>query len=80
VVGVFGVADLACDLGMPVTMRWPWVAMASFVVVLLVLALGHRWSMINRVVRPPIRAFHTFLRGLDSLLTLLLVRTDYFIR
>ena len=38
-------ADLACDLGKPVTMRWTWVAMASFVVVLLVLALGHRWSM-----------------------------------
>ena len=35
---------------------------------------------LNRVVRPPIRAFHTFLRGLDSLLTLLLVRTDYFVR
>jgi len=26
-------------------MRRPWVAMASFVVVLLVLALGHRWSV-----------------------------------
>ena len=38
-------ADLTGDLGKPVTMRWPWVAMASFVVVLLVLALGHRWSM-----------------------------------
>jgi len=41
------VADLACDLGTgaKVTMRRPWVAMASFVVVLLVLALGHRWSV-----------------------------------
>ena len=38
-------ADLAGDLGKPVTMRRPWVAMASFVVVLLVLALGHRWSV-----------------------------------
>ena len=40
-------ADLACDLGTgaKVTMRRPWVAMASFVVVLLVLALGHRWSV-----------------------------------
>jgi hypothetical protein len=47
VVGVFGVVDLACDLGTVarVTMRRPWVAMASFVVVLLVLALGHRWSV-----------------------------------
>jgi hypothetical protein len=26
-------------------MRRPWVAMASFVAVLLVLALGHRWSV-----------------------------------
>jgi hypothetical protein len=26
-------------------MRWPWVGMASFVAVLLVLALGHRWSV-----------------------------------
>jgi len=41
------VADLACDLGTVarVTMRRPWVAMASFVAVLLVLALGHRWSV-----------------------------------
>jgi len=47
VVGVFGVADLACNLGTVarVTMRRPWVAMASFVAVLLVLALGHRWSV-----------------------------------
>ena len=39
--------DLAYDLGTVarVTMRRPWVAMASFVVVLLVLALGHRWSV-----------------------------------
>ena len=27
------------------TMRRPWVGMASFVAVLLVLALGHRWSV-----------------------------------
>jgi len=41
------VADLACNLGTVarVTMRRPWVAMASFVAVLLVLALGHRWSV-----------------------------------
>jgi hypothetical protein len=26
-------------------MRWPWVVHASFVAVLLVLALGHRWSV-----------------------------------
>jgi hypothetical protein len=26
-------------------MRWPWVVRASFVAVLLVLALGHRWSV-----------------------------------
>ena len=26
------------------TMRRPWIGMASFVAVLLVLALGHRWS------------------------------------
>jgi len=26
------------------TMRQPWIGMASFVAVLLVLALGHRWS------------------------------------
>jgi hypothetical protein len=47
VVGVFGVAALACDLGTlaRVTMRRPWVAIASFVVVLLVLALGHRCSV-----------------------------------
>ena len=47
VVGSFGVADLAGDLGTVarVTMRRPWVAMASFVAVLLVLALGHRWSV-----------------------------------
>ena len=40
-------ADLACNLGTVarVTMRRPWVAMASFVAVLLVLALGHRWSV-----------------------------------
>ena len=45
-VGVFGVAHLACDLGAVarVTMRRLWVAMASVVAVLLVLALGHRWS------------------------------------
>ena len=37
-VGVFGVADLACNLGTVarVTMRRPWVAMASFIAVLLV--------------------------------------------
>jgi len=42
-----GVADLACDLGKvaKVTMQRPWVAMAGFVAVLLVVALGHRWSM-----------------------------------
>src|SRR5262249_50687054 len=47
VVGFFGVVDLACDLGTVarVTMRRPWVAMDAFVVVLLVLALGHRWSL-----------------------------------
>jgi hypothetical protein len=47
VVRVFGVADLACDLGTVarVTMQRPWVAMASFVAVLLVVALGHRWSV-----------------------------------
>ena len=47
VVGIFGLADLACNLGTVarVTMRRPWVAMASFVAVLLVLALGHRWSV-----------------------------------
>jgi len=28
-----------------VTMRPPWVGMTSFVAVLLVLALGHRWSV-----------------------------------
>src|SRR5262249_18103887 len=41
------VANLACNLGTVarVTMRRPWVAMASFVAVLLVLALGHRWSV-----------------------------------
>ena len=46
-VGGVGVADLACDLGTVarVTMRRPWVVMASFVAVLLVLALGHRWSV-----------------------------------
>ena len=40
-------ADLACNLGTVarVTMRRPWVAMASFVAVLLVLALWHRWSV-----------------------------------
>ena len=40
-------ADLACNLGTVarVTMRRPWVAMASFVAVLLALALGHRWSV-----------------------------------
>ena len=47
VVGSFGGADLACDLGtgQRVTMRRPWVAVASFVAVLSVLALGHRWSV-----------------------------------
>ena len=47
VVRVFGVADLACDLGTGarVTMQRRCVAMASFVVVLVVLALGHRWSV-----------------------------------
>jgi hypothetical protein len=46
-VGVFGVADLAYDLGTVarVTMRAPGVAMASFVAVLLVLALAHRWPV-----------------------------------
>jgi hypothetical protein len=39
------VVDLACATVARVTMRRPWVAMASFVVVLLVLALGHRWSV-----------------------------------
>src|SRR5262249_51085354 len=36
-----------CDLGpvARVTMRRPWVAMAGFVAVLLVLALGDRWSV-----------------------------------
>ena len=40
-------ADPACDLGTVarVTMRRPWVAMDACVVVLLVLALGHRWSV-----------------------------------
>jgi hypothetical protein len=28
-----------------VTIRLPWIVMASFVAVLLVLALGHRWSV-----------------------------------
>jgi hypothetical protein len=44
VVVVFGVADLALDLGTGarVTMRQPWTAMGGFVAVLLVLALGHR--------------------------------------
>jgi hypothetical protein len=29
----------------PMTMQWPRIAAASFVAVLLVLALGHRWSV-----------------------------------
>ena len=39
--------DLAGDLGTAarVTMRGTWVVMASFVAVLLVMALGHRWSV-----------------------------------
>jgi hypothetical protein len=45
VVGIFGVADLALGTVAMVTMQRPWVAMASFVVVLLVLALGHHWSV-----------------------------------
>ena len=44
-VGIFGVADLALGTVARVTMQRPWVAMASFVVVLLVLALGHHWSV-----------------------------------
>jgi hypothetical protein len=47
VVGVFGLVYLACDLGMVarVTMWRSWAAMAGFVAVLLVLTLGHRWSV-----------------------------------
>jgi hypothetical protein len=41
------VANLACDLGTVarLTMRRPWVGIASLVAVLLVVALGHRWSV-----------------------------------
>ena len=48
VVGVFGVADLARDLGTgpKMTMRRSWAAaMAGFIAVLLVMAVGHRWSV-----------------------------------
>ena len=40
-------ANLACDLGTVarLTMRRPWVGIASLVAVLLVVALGHRWSV-----------------------------------
>ena len=39
------VANLALGTVARVTMRRSWVAMAAFVAVLLVLALGHRWSV-----------------------------------